>query len=188
MKIIAARYISIAGHPLVLLPLLIFLARNQGDGSGALRTTLVFVAITSIPLGFLIWRSRATGRWRTVDASDKVDRPVLYRGIIAVLVALAIYFQFVDRAPDIVRGCIATAGMMCVAAALNRRLKISLHLAFACFCGIILMRIRLAYGVPVLLLVPALIWSRLVLSRHALSETFAGVALGVIGASCVIWL
>jgi hypothetical protein len=31
-------------------------------------------------------------------------------------------------------------------------------------------------------------WSRLVLSRHLLSETIGGVILGLLGASCFLWL
>ena len=188
MKVSAARFLSIVGHPFVLLPLLIFLPRFEDDAGGALRTTVEFVVIAFIPTALLIWRSRASGRWRTVDASDKADRPVLYTGIIAVLVALGLYFHYVERSPILVRGFMVTAAMMAVAAGLNRWIKVSLHVMFACFCGLILVRVRLGYGLPVLLLVPPLIWSRLVLSRHALSETIGGAVLGVVGASCLTWL
>lgn len=188
MRISVARFISIAGHPFVLLPLLLFLPRFQSGPGGAFRITLAFVAIVFVPLAVLIWRSVASGEWRTVDATDKADRPRLYKASIAVLVAATAYFFFVEHSPEIVRGCFIAAGMLLSAAGLNRWIKISLHLTFACFCGVLLARVRLSYGVPVLLLMPPLIWSRLVLSRHVLSETIGGMILGLFGASCFLWL
>ncbi len=188
MKTSVARVISIAGHPFVLLPLLIFLPLFQSDVGGALRTTLIFGCIVVIPLGLLIWRSCASGEWRTVDASDKANRPVLFKATILVLIVVSAYFHFVERAPQVVRGCIVSSAMLLLAAGLNRWIKISLHLTFACFCGVLLATVRLNYGLPVLLLVPPLIWSRLVLSRHIVSETIGGVILGLLGASFFLWL
>lgn len=167
----------------MLLPLLVFLPRFQVQGGTAVRATLVFVGIVLVPIALLIWRSFASGRWRTVDASDKEDRPALYNTSILVLLSAAAYFHFVERSPALVRGFIVAASMLLVAAALNRLLKISLHVAFARFCGVLLFRVRLGYGLPVLLLVPLLIWSRLVLSRHVWPETIGGAVLGLFGAA-----
>ncbi len=188
MRITAARLVSIVGHPFVLLTLLLLLPRLQSGTGDALRTTLAFIAMVIVPVAALIWRARTTGQWRTVDASDKADRPVLYATAIIVLVLVSAYFYFVVRSPTLVRGFITAALMMGVAAGVNRWIKISLHLAFACFAGVLLAKARLGYGVPVLLLVPALVWSRLVLSRHVLSETIAGGVLGLLGAACFLWV
>jgi hypothetical protein len=187
MRTSIARFISIAGHPFVLVPLLIFLPRYQSDRNGAIRVVLLFAAIVFFPMSILIWRSVASGRWSTVDASDKDNRPLLYKVSIAVSFAAAAYFHFVEPSPSIVRGSIVVAGMLFLAAVLNRRIKISLHLAFACFCGILLIRVRLSYGLPMLLLVPALIWSRIVLSRHVFSEALGGILMGTLAAACFIW-
>src|ERR1019366_4132383 len=120
----------------------------------------------------------------TVDASDKSDRPALYKAAIVVIAVAIAYFYFIEPSPEVVRGCLVTSGMLLLAALLNRWCKISLHITFACFCGILLARVRLSYGIPVLLLLPPLIWSRLVLSRHVLSEAIGGVMLGSAGAAC----
>jgi hypothetical protein len=188
MKTTAARFISIAGHPFVLLALLLFLPRFQSSTNGALRTTLTFAIIVFVPLTILIWRSYASGEWRTVDASDKADRPLFYRVSIALVLGATAWFWLVERSPALARGSLAAAAMLLLAATLNRWIKISLHLAFACFSGILLARVRLSYGLPVLLLVPPLIWSRIVLSRHVFSETVGGVVLGVLGALGFMWL
>ena len=188
MRILAARFISIAGHPFVLLPVLIFLPRLERDRASALGATLVFVGIVCIPLALLMWRCVASGQWTTVDASDRDDRPLLLKASLGVVLVATAYFWLADPSPAIVRGSIVAAAILLLAAALNRWLKISLHLTFACFCGLILAQVRLSYGIAVLLLIPPLVWSRIVLSRHALSETVGGILLGALGAAGFIWL
>jgi hypothetical protein len=188
MKTSAARFISIVGHPFVLLSLLVLLLYAHSNPQSAIRATFAFMAIVLLPLGLLIWRSWASGRWRTVDASDKADRPVLYLAIGLVLVGAGAYFSFVEHSPAFVRGCVVVGAMMLVAFVLNRWIKLSLHIAFAAFCGLLLASIRFSEGLAILLFLPPLIWSRLVLSRHVLSETIGGLILGGFGAGCLIRL
>jgi hypothetical protein len=183
MRINAARFISIVAHPFVLLTLLVFLPRFQNDAGGAFRTTLIFVGIVLVPMALLIWRAVASGRWATIDASDKTDRPLLYGVSVVVLMAAIACFYFAERSSALVRGSLVGASMLMLAALLNHRIKISLHLTFACFCGVLLARVRLSYGLPVLLLIPPLIWSRVVLSRHVFPETIGGLILGIAGAA-----
>src|SRR4051794_31833867 len=106
MRTSAARTISIIGHPFVLLLLLILSVHLRSSSHNSLRVTFAFAAIVLLPLGLLIWRSRASGRWRTVDASDKADRPVLYGVIGAVLIGAGAYFYFVEHSPAFVHGCL----------------------------------------------------------------------------------
>ncbi|MFN2476965.1 MAG: hypothetical protein ABR526_11585 [Chthoniobacterales bacterium] len=181
-----ARFISIVGHPFALLSLLVFLVQARRGPQDAVRTTFAFTVLVLVPLGLLIWRSRAYGRWRTVDASDKADRPVLYATIGLVLFAAGVYFHVVEGSAVFVRGCVVVGSMMLVAFALNHWIKLSLHVAFASFCGVLLSHVYFSAGLLILLLVPPLIWSRLVLSRHVLSETIGGLILGCFGASILI--
>lgn len=186
MRTSVARLISIVGHPFALLSLLVFVVQNYRDSQGAVRITLVFTMLVLVPLGLLIWRSRASGRWGTVDASDKADRPALYATVGRVLFGVGAYFHFVEGSAVLVRGCVVVGSMMLVAFALNHWIKLSLHVAFASFCGLLLTRVQIGAGLLTLLLVPPLIWSRLVLSRHFLSETIGGLVLGCAGASVLI--
>ena len=187
MRTLAARCISILGHPLVLLSLLVLSLHLRTSPQNVLPLTFAFALVVLLPLGLLIWRSRASGRWRTVDASDKADRPVLYLTIAAVLIGAGAYFHFVEHSALFVRGCFVVGAMMLVAFALNYWIKFSLHVAFASFCGLLLGAVQLRAGLLILLCLPALIWSRLVLSRHVLSETIGGLILGGCGATYLIW-
>jgi hypothetical protein len=112
---------------------------------------------------------------------------VLYLTIGLLLIGAGAYFYFVDHNAAFVRGCFVVGAMMLVAFALNHWIKLSLHVVFACFCGLLLGTVQLGAGLLILACVPALIWSRLVLSRHVLSETIGGLILGSCGATYLMW-
>ena len=188
VKVSVARFVSIAGHPLALLVLAAWLLHAPGGVPGGYRLTLPALGIVILPLGLLTWRARATGRWQTVDASDKKDRPVLYLTIGLVLLGLAAYFHFVEPSPRLLQVCAVYGAMMLAAFLLNPYVKLSLHVTFATFCGLLLADVRLAYGLPILLGLPVLMWSRVALRRHTLPETLVGLALGTAGAVCLLLL
>jgi len=91
---------------------------------------------------------------------------------------------------DLVRRRVWLAGiaLVAVAAVLNRWIRLSLHLAFAVYCGLVLAKIHFGYGLPILLLAPLLAWSRLVLLRHTLPEVIGGSVLGLGAAAILIGL
>src|SRR4051794_39939158 len=115
MRIAAARIISIIGHPFVLLSLLVWWLQLQTNRERALQATLAFGLIVVLPLALLIWRAWASGRWQTVDASDKKDRPIFYLAMGVVLLVAAGYFHFVEQSAAFVRGCVVVGTMMLVA-------------------------------------------------------------------------
>src|SRR5262245_11369090 len=187
MRLAVARIISIVGHPFVLLSILVLWLQLQTNRERALRATIAFGLIVLVPFTLVIWRARVSGRWRTVDASDKADRPIFYLAMGIVLLVAAVYFHLVEHSAAFVRGCLVVGAMMLAAFALNPWLKLSLHVAFAIFCGLLLTTFEVSWGLPILLFLPLLIWSRLVLSRHVLSETIGGMILGGLGAGYLIF-
>ncbi len=176
---------SIVGHPFILTPLLVLLPLWQRSHAYAVHLTSVVVAVVLIPLGLLIWQRRASGRWETVDASTRSDRPILYFSVFVVMLLLMGYSRFVAHPPMGIQRIVAITLMFGVAALLNRWIKLSLHLAFACFSGLVLASVHLGYGLPILLLVPLLAWSRLVLLRHTIPEIIGGSLLGLVTA-CIM--
>ncbi len=183
MKIFVARFISIVGHPFVLLSLFILSASANRSRQDTTRSFTAFALIVLLPLVLLIWHERSSGRWQTVDASNKEDRPVLYLVAIAALAIAATYYYLVEQVSALVGGCLVTNAILVVAFILNRWIKVSLHAAVALFCGLDLLRVHLYTGWIVLGWVPLLIWSRLTLSRHTISEIVCGLLLGGLGAT-----
>ena len=183
-----ARWVSIVGHPFTSIVLLLLSPFWKGSEVGALRVTSFIAVGIFIPLGLFMRQRCASGQWATVDASARTDRPVLYLSLFVALLLSSLYFLFIERSAMLVRGSVVFAVMLGVATVLNRRIKLSLHLAFAVFCGLILTRIHLSHGLPILLYTPLLAWSRLALLRHTFPEIMGGFALGLVGAAMMLWL
>ena len=165
------------GHPftfIVLLLLLPFLMRGE---TSALRIASIVVVAGLVPLGLFMRQRSASGRWETVDASARAARPMAYLAGFVALLPLGLYFLFVERSATLARGCAAIGAMFGVAAALNRWIKLSGHLAFAGFATLVLGRMGLGYAIAMALFIPLLGWSRLALSRHTFPEVIGGLLL-----------
>jgi membrane-associated phospholipid phosphatase len=177
-----AQLISTVGHPFVMIVLLVLLLSWAMDPAGVWRITGFVAAMGMIPTGWLAWRSLAVhgNRGGTASTASMTSvRPILYLTLLGVLLLSSGYFHFVERAPFLARGSLVAALMVAVAAMLNRWLRLSLHLVFAVYSGLILVQIHSVFGVPILLLLaPLLAWSRLVLLKHTLPEVIGGAVLG----------
>ena len=183
-----ARLVSIVGHPFVMIVLLVMLLSWNMEPAAALRITGFVAAMGLIPTGWLVWWRSSSRRSQTADASLPPARLILYFSVFAVLLLSSVYFHFVEHLAFLVRGSIVTALMVAVAAVLNRWIRLSLHLAFAVYSGLVLAKIHFGYGLPILLLAPLLAWSRLVLLRHTLPEVIGGSVLGLGAAAILIGL
>jgi membrane-associated phospholipid phosphatase len=183
-----ARLVSMAGHPFVMIVLLVLLLSWTMDRATAWRITGFVAVIGLIPTGLLLWRRSTSRRRQTTDASAPDDRTILYLSLFVVLLLSSVYFHFVEHSAFLVRGSVVTALMSAVAAVFNRWIRLSLHLAFAVFSGLVLASIHPGYGLPILIFAPLLAWSRLALLRHTLPEVIGGAALGLGAAGILIWL
>ena len=183
-----ARWISIIAHPFVTM---LFLAGVAGFLFGAwdgLAAGAAMIAMLIAVVGALMFHQVRTGRWLNVDASRPEERPVLY---VLLLVALAVMVAFVlltGRNTYLVRGILGAMTITLISGVLNRRIKISLHMAFGAFAAFLLVLMGSLVGWVLLVLLPPIGWSRLFLRRHTLTEVIAGAALGVAVGSGVRWL
>ena len=176
------------GHPFVMIVLLVLLLSWTMNRAVAWRITGFVTIMGLIPTGLLLWRRSTSRREQAADGSAPNDRSILYFSLITVLLLSCVYFHFVEHSVFLARGSAVTALMSAVAAVANRWIRLSLHLAFAVFSGVILTRIHLSYGLPILILSPLLAWSRLVLLRHTLPEVIGGSVLGLSAAVILIWI
>lgn len=144
----------------------------------ALQSVGIVALFTIAPLAILMWRQVRRGRWENVDASNHAERPVLYiAGTIAVIALLG-YLLLVRPQSFVIRGVVATLGMLAICGAATRWIKVSLHMAFASLAATALVLMRAPIGYALLLALPALVWSRLVLSRHTPAEVALGTIIG----------
>lgn len=177
MTTTAARVVSIALHPFLVLAALSLLAAWRVAPASLPRTALgigVAIAIVSV----FIWQRRRGGHWETVDASRRQERPLLYA--LALLVAGGYWVWMGGRASATSDGVLVAVAMLCAAGVANRWIKLSLHMASLAFAGVAAWRLWPAASVIALATLPLLGWARLKMARHTLPEVSGGAALGLL--------
>jgi membrane-associated phospholipid phosphatase len=183
---IMARWLSSMFHPFVMVGVMVGAAAAARQTAGeAARSVAIVAAFTIVPLAILMWRQVRRGTWENADASNRADRPILYIVGGLALVALLAYLLVLRPQSFMVRGVLATLGMMAVCAAATPWIKVSLHLAFATLAATALALMRSPIGYALLLALPAIAWSRLNLHRHTALEVALGAIIGA-GAGAAI--
>jgi membrane-associated phospholipid phosphatase len=182
-----ARWLSIVFHPFVMVGVMAGAAAAARQATGeAVRSVGIVALFTVVPLAALMWRQVRRGHWKNADASNREERPMLYLVGGAGIVALLAYLLMIPEQPFMVRGVVATLGMMAICAVATRWVKVSLHMAFAALAATALAFMRSPIAYALLLALPTLAWSRLVLRRHTPLELVLGTIIGA-GAGAAIY-
>jgi hypothetical protein len=192
MSILARRLaiiVSWIGHPLVLVPisLAIVVTTQLAPRVGLPILGALFLCVIA-PIAILLFLGVRSGRWRDADVSVREERRRFYPWAIPFS-AVGVAAIWLMHAPTfILRGAIVTLALFVIAAVVNLRLKISLHVLFAFYCAVILLRLGAAFGVGACILAVMVFWSRLFLRRHTLVEAITGGSFGVAGGVITAWL
>jgi hypothetical protein len=173
-----ARTLSIAGHPFLLIPLMVAVATRNWRWSAAVA------AGTILPLLAIALRNVRRGHWSDADVSRPDQRSGLYRAAFPLLALSTLILYFLGAGPSMMRGMAAAAVMMGIGWAATPYLKISLHLMCAAYCAAVLIRLYPCSALILLPLLPALAWSRHHLDRHTWTELVVGAVVG--GAAGVV--
>jgi len=168
-----ARALSTAGHPLLLVPLTVAAATRNW------RWTLIIAAGTILPLLAIIVRNVRRGTWSDGDVSRHEQRPGLYRAAVPLLAASAVVLYLSGAPASMMRPLAAAVVMLLIGLVANRFLKISMHMMFAAFCGVCIVRVYPWSAVAIVPFVLAIAWSRRKLERHTRVEIATGLLLGL---------
>jgi membrane-associated phospholipid phosphatase len=182
-----ARTLSILGHPLLLLPTAaLLLAVHEGTDPRRVAALALGLGISAaIVMGWSWWQVRRR-RWQHVDASGHDERRALNRFLLAVFViAAAVLWRWTTQR-ELALGMALSALLIAIAMLSARWLKLSLHVAFAIFAAILLVRVSWLAGVGGGLFAAAVAWSRLALARHAPRDLVAGAIAGLL-AGILFW-
>lgn len=179
MRTVLARALSIAGHPLLVLPAaaLAVSAASSAEPRQLWVLGLALALLAAAIQGWSWWQVRR-GQWQHVDASQRHERRGLNRFLMVLLVIAATFFAFVSPQPALALGLACAAAMIAAAVLLASWLKLSLHASFAVFAAALLWGVGpvpLALG---LLFAAAVAWSRWALGRHRRRELLAGALTG----------
>ena len=172
-----ARWTSILLHPFAVFAALALIAAWRMDPASLPRTAIGMAVAVAIVWAFVLQR-RKSGRWGTVDASDRRERPVLYA--LALAVSLGYWLWLGGRHSATSNGVLGSVAMLCVAGIANRWIKLSLHMASLAFSGMALLALWPPAGFIALVLLPLLAWSRLRMARHTVPEVIGGSLLGLL--------
>ena len=186
--VVFARWISWIGHPLVFITLsvaIIIILRLANRVGVALLLTVLATVI--LPMALLLFRGARSGRWSDPDVSIHAERVRFYPRAIPIA-AIAVIALWLLRAPAFaLRGATVTLLLLVVAALVNFRIKLSLHVLFAFYSAIILFVTYPVIGAIAFALALLVFWSRLYLKRHDLLETLVGASLGLLGGMITAW-
>jgi membrane-associated phospholipid phosphatase len=182
-----ARWISILGHPFVLIPgLVAAVTVSSLPPEQAAQIVGIVVLVSVVPMLLLMVRRVRSGAWTNYDVSVREQRTGMYPAALAITTVTVLVLAWAQVPRPILRGVLAILLLIGIAALVNLRLKISLHTAFAVFTAAAFWPSRgLVAGVLVLAL--AIGWSRLELGRHTWAEVLGGALLGaVVGGGLVL--
>lgn len=184
-----ARIISWIGNPLVFVPVsLAIIVGTQLSPRVALPILGALLLCVIVPIAILLFAGVRSGRWQDADVSVREERRRFYPMAIpfSALGALALWLM---HAPgSVLRGALVTLALFCVAAIINLRSKISLHILFAFYCATILLALNQIVGMAASILALLIFWSRLFLGRHTWFEAVSGACLGIAGGIVTAWL
>lgn len=177
-----ARALSIAGHPFLLIPLLVALASRNW------KWTAIAAAGTVLPLLAITLRNVRRGVWSDHDVSHRHQRGGLYRVALPLVALTTVLAYFLDAGPAFLRGFAAGLAMLTVGAIGNRFLKISLHTMCAAYFAVVVAKIFPLATPAIVAFVAAICWSRRKLERHTWAEIAVGLVIGS-GAAllAVVW-
>ncbi|MEW1806768.1 phosphatidic acid phosphatase [Pseudarthrobacter sp. NPDC080039] len=152
-------------------------------GYGALAALFVCV----LPLVVLLVLVRM-GKVTDHHVSDRKQRaPVLLMALGSIAVGLLV-LNAVGAPPAVVAMVLAVVGGVAVMAAVSPFWKMSGHAA-AMSCAAVVSVLILGSGwAPLLLLIPAVSWSRVVLRAHSLAQVVAGSLFGGVVMAGIWWL
>jgi hypothetical protein len=173
-----AGVISIAGHPFVLVPLMVAIA------TGNWIWTAVVTVGTILPLFVIIVRKVRSGLWSDHDVSRRDQRGGLYRVALPLIAASAVLLYLLGAGRGMLRGVAAAAVMLAIGFLLNRFLKISLHMMVAANCGVTIGWLHPHALYAIVPFIAAIGWARRKLDRHTWLEIVLGT---LIGGAAAVW-
>lgn len=173
-----ARFLSVLGHPVLLMPLAVALAvRSRGGDAAVLAAALGLTAVVAVAVVVYSALQVRRGRWRHVDATVPAERRQLNLFALGVLAACAAAGAVV--AWPVGLGLGAGVALVATGLLLRRHLHLSLHAGFGALAVALAWPQWPAMG-GLALLVAGVCWSRLVLGRHRPLDVAAGLAAGAL--------
>lgn len=180
MKVKIATYISIIGHPLLMVPvvatIMLFVVEQFSDALW--HSSLIIVGIF-VPIAIKNYRNTKKGVYTNFDVSDKTQRQSWYTFASIPLVLVTVILFLTDQPMAFRFSLLFSLILLVISQLLNFYIKSSLHVSAAVFLGFLVMPVTMQVGLLLLFFSFFIAWARIILKRHTLAEVFTGFLLGL---------
>jgi membrane-associated phospholipid phosphatase len=184
---LAARVITELFQPTVTVALLLLFspAVEPGFPGTAWFGAVAVLFVCVLPLAAVVLLVRL-GKVTDHHVSDRRQRaPVLAMSVVSLLAGLCLLLAL--NAPrSVIAMVLATVGGVAVLAVISLFWKISGHAGSIAFATAVAVLMLGAPWSPLLLLIPAVCWSRVVLRAHTVAQVVAGAVVGG-GVTTLLW-
>jgi membrane-associated phospholipid phosphatase len=178
-----ARWISIIVHPiafpLLALGIALYLATDSLEAT--LGWIVMAIALTSLPITFLVAVQVIRRKWTDLDVSVRRQRYTLYPFGIACMVVLTLSYLHFNAPAVAIRGGYALVIANTIDGLVNLFYKVSAHATGAAASATLILLATPFIGLSIIAAVAALLvgWSRVQLKRHTRGQVLLGWLVGV---------
>lgn len=182
--------VSNFGNPFILLFVLVSYASfHFMKFHEALKISMIIILCSFVPTALFILINVKRGKFSNYDVSTKAQRPSLYIFSITLIGLVTLTLFLLPGVHMFLRwGCLAAFTLLLSSFLINIWLKCSLHTCFSVYTAFAFFAMNMRLGILLTLFALIMGWSRVVLSRHTISEVFTGAMLGSIVGALFYWV
>jgi len=189
MKKKIAQIISVAGHPLLTIPLFVVIVTfTLEDFRKAFITSTIIIGGFFIPLILRLYLKSRKGSYTNFDVSDRIQRKSIFFFIIPILSVVTFIAFLTDQSINLCLSLLFGLTLVAVSQVVNLTIKSSMHVSFHIYLSFLIMTLNPFIGIIAFLITIPIAWSRIVLGRHSLKEVLIGGLLGVLAGLCMIYV
>ncbi len=181
-----AKLVSIIGHPLVSLPLvLLSLTYGRLPISKTIAVSAVLIGLVIVPITWHNYSKAKQGQYTNFDVSDRTQRSGFYSILLLLSGLFACFLVLTDLYQPFNRGAICFFLLLVVSYVANFFLKVSLHTSINLFLACALYELDKPTGLLMGVFSVLVALSRLVLKRHTPSEVMMGGLIGFLAGAAL---
>ena len=188
MKKKIAQLVSVAGHPLLTIPLYAaFVLFTFEDVKTASFNSAIIIGCIFIPLILRLYLKSRNGSYTNFDVSDRKQRKSIFFFIIPLLSVVTATVFITGQSRNLCLSLLFALVLVVISQLVNLFIKSSMHVSFHLYLSFLVMTLNYRVGVIVLLIGVPIAWSRMVLGRHTLKEVVFGGAIGLTVGLCMFY-
>ena len=188
MKKKIAQLVSVAGHPLLTIPLYAaFVLFTFQDVKTAFFNSALIIGCIFIPLILRLYLKTRNGSYTNFDVSDRKQRKSMFFFIIPLLSIVTAVVFITGQSVNLCLSLLFALVLVVISQLVNLHIKSSMHVSFHLYLSFLVMSLNYRVGIIVLLISIPIAWSRMALGMHTLKEVVSGGVIGLTVGLCMIY-